>query len=200
MRRESKLQFVSALAIFCLVGHCLGQGTMTIKFEGSPPQPPGTYSILLQYSESGMLFTAPPYTMVLVGSGLSGNPDDGTAHLDTSLNTVITASFPSGFAFSLSSLDVAEQPLAGDLWVVGYREDGSTVTNSFTPASGFQTFHFDSGFEDLSKVQIKGGFAFDNMVVGIPEPSACGLILLGTLSAIGWGHIRRRQRPQGGRS
>ena len=78
--------------------------------------------------------------------------------------------------------------------MVGFRQDGTTVTNNFTGiGTSFQTVHLDSGFVGLNTVDLTGGFAFDNMVVGIPEPSAGGLILLGTLTTLGWSCVRRKQ-------
>ena len=187
------------LALFCLVGHCLGQGTVTIGFEGPPPQPLATYSIISEYSESGMLFFVPaPDSLLLVGSGLAGDPDDGTTYLGTSLNTTLAVSSLSGVPFSLNSFDVAE--FAGlftppTLQVVGFLQNGTTVTNDFTGiGTSFQTVHLDSGFADLNTVDLTGGFAFDNMVVVIPEPSVGGLILLGGLCGLGYARARRRRQ------
>jgi hypothetical protein len=183
----------AALALFCFLANCLGQGTMTITFEGSAylggpqPQPAGTYSIISQYSESGMLFNAhAAYTMLLVGSGLSGNPDNGTAYLEN--DAAMTASFPSGILFSLTSFDAAVLPLGGIFHVVGYRHDGTTVTNDFLPWVGqnFHTLEFSSGFVDLDRVDVSGGWALDNLVVGIPEPPAGVLILVGILATLHW--------------
>jgi hypothetical protein len=187
----------ASLALFCLQGDCLGQGTMTVTFEGPAypggpqPQPPGTYSIMSQYSESGMLFNADAaYTMLLVGSGLSGNPDNGTAYLEN--DAAMTVSFPSGIPFSLTSIDAAALPLGGILHVVGYRRDGTTVANDFLPWAGgnFQTLQFSSGFGDLDHLYVSGGWALDNLVVGIPEPSAGMLMLLWTLATLGWWRAR----------
>ncbi len=99
----------AAFALFCLVAHCLGQGTVTITFDSPQPQPPGTWSAVMQYSEAGMRLTAPgtQYALLLIGSGLAGNPDDGTTHLGTLLNTTIVVSSLSGVPFGLTSLDVA---------------------------------------------------------------------------------------------
>ena len=187
----------AAFALFCLVGHCLGQGTVTIGFEGPPPQPPGTYSIISQYSESGMLFTA-PHTMsglLLVGSGVPGDPDDGTAYLGTLVNTTLEVNSLSGVPFSITSFDVAG--FAGlftppTLQVVGFLQNGTTVTNDFTGiGTSFQTVHLDSGFADLNTVDLTGGFAFDNVVVTIPEPSTAALMLTAALGAAGYARARR---------
>lgn len=184
-----------SLALVCLTSDCLGQGTLTITFD-NPPQPAGTWSAVNQYSESGMQFTAPGtmYGLVLVGSGLAGGPDDGTTHLGTLLNSTVAVNSLSGVPFSLTSFDVAND--AGlltppTLQVLGFRQDGTTVTNNFTSVGTiFQTVHLDSGFVGLNTVHMTGGFAFDNMVVGIPEPSVDGLIVFGTLTALGWSRIR----------
>jgi len=186
----------AALASFCLLGDCRGQGTIRITFEGPAypggpqPQPPGTYSSMFEYGESGILFTVPhhPYSLLLIGSGLSGDPDNGTAYLATFLNTTVVATFPSGTQCGLASVDAVELSLGGILHVVGYRHDGTTVTNDFLPWVGqsFHTLQFSSGFVDLDRVDVSGGWAFDNLVVGIPEPRAGVLTLLGMLTTLRW--------------
>jgi hypothetical protein len=192
--RSSFLAF-AALSLCSLSANSLGQGTITITFEGPPPQPPGTYSYLSTYAESGMVFVDGPDSLVLVGSGVAGVPDDGTTYLGTAVNTTATVSSLSGVRFGLSSFDVGKfygLLTPPTLQVVGFRPDGTTITNNFTPSGpNFKTFHFDSQFVGLSSVSMNGGFALDNLVVGIPEPSAGGLILLGTLCGLGWSRVRR---------
>lgn len=190
---------------------------MSIAFEGPAypgapqPQPRGTYTTLSQYSESGMRFWTPygPEGVVLLGSGVNGAPDNGTAYLATSGGR-LGFTFISGMHFNLVSFDLAEdRPLSVAFQVVGYKSMGVTVTNSFAtdgimdgtgPAQDFQTFYFDSRFEDLYRVDIlTDRWALDNLVVYVPEPSAPCLLLLGTLTAFGcsWSGSKRN-RVDGG--
>jgi hypothetical protein len=199
MRREARPRLVSALALLCLLGHCQGQGTMTITFEGPPAQPPGTVSYNMQYSESGMWFTCPghPFSVLLVGSGLAGDPDNGTTYLGTLLNTTIVVSSLSGVQFGFTSFDVAQfQGLLTPpkFQVLGFRGDGTRVTNDFTNLSNnFQTVQLGSEFAGLNTVHLTGGFAFDNVVIsGVPEPSAGALALLGAACAFWFRRLRRR--------
>jgi hypothetical protein len=112
MHRVAKLQhFTPALALLCLLARCLGQGTVIVTFEGPAypgapqPQPAGTYSYMEQYSELGVLFTVPhhPSSLMLVGSGLAGVPDDGSAYLGTLLNTTVEVNSLSGVSFALGA-------------------------------------------------------------------------------------------------
>ena len=200
--RGGRFILSQAAVLFCLLGQCLGQGTVTITFD-NPPQPPGTWSAVNQYSESGLLLTVPRgmYSLLLIGSGLAGDPDNGTTYLGTLVNTTVEVSSLSGVPFGMISFDVAQFNGLQTPWTleaVGYRADGTTVTNDFTNAgSSFQTFHFGSGFVGLNTVDLTGGFALDNVVVAVPEPSAGGLILLGTLSTLGRSWIRRNRQPRG---
>lgn len=193
------LNTLAALAFFCLASGCLGQGTITIGFEGPPAQPPGTISYNYTYSESGMLLTEPghPSSVLLVGSGVAGVPDDGTTYLGTPVNTALVVTSLSGAQFSLASLDVAGFNgllTPPTLQVVGFRQDGTSVTNDFTNiGASFQTIHFDSGFVGLNTVDLTGGFGFDNLSIGVPEPSGGGLILLGTLCGLGRAWMRGRR-------
>jgi hypothetical protein len=86
---------------------------------------------------------------------------------------------------------------------IGYRPDGSTVTNSFTTPgySGtgpltFQTYYFGPEFSGgLSHVVIPTpAWSLDNLVVfgtQVPEPGAFGLLLL---SGVLW-RVLHRRRP-----
>jgi len=66
------------------------------------------------------------------------------------------------------------------------------VTNSFSSITGsFQTLQLGSGFVNLNTVDLTGGFAFDNVVVTIPEPSTAALMLTAALCAAGYARARR---------
>ena len=192
---------LSALALACLASSCFGQGTLRFTFEG---QPTGTRTLMFEYLESGMRFGG-PYGLAnlwLTGSGLSGYPDNGTSYLGVPAESQLRFSFstfPSTY-FNLFSFDAAEGettlPGPVTLQVVGYKGMGMTVTNTFVtdgindgtgPLSDFQTFTLDSGFQNLSRVDIiSSRFSIDNILIGIPEPSAFALTLLGTLCGMGW--------------
>ena len=166
---------------------------MTIAFEGPAsaggpqPQPPGTYSVINQYSEQGMRFTVPghPDGLLLVGSGLLqfflGNCTRGEEALEP--REIARGEF--------------QYARAGDQVRVGYRQDGTTATNLFAPRTGsvqdFRNFQFASGFTDLARIELSGGWAIDNFLVSIPEPQTGGLVLLGALGAIATWRRRRRQ-------
>jgi len=185
---------------------CFGQGTMTVAFEG---QPPGTFGTISAYSESGMQFWNPygPQNLARVGSGLSGAPDNGTAYLQVTTGARLAFRFTDFSLFNLVSLDLAEYatslPGPVSLHVVGYRNDMTTAITDITtdgindgtgPLQDFQTFHFDSTFASLYQVEIlTDRFSIDNVVVGIPEPSTGGLLLLGAACAFGRSRIKRRR-------
>jgi hypothetical protein len=46
---------------------------------------------------------------------------------------------------------------------------------------------------NLNTVDLTGGFAFDNVVVTIPEPSTGALVILGMLCGLGYARARRRR-------
>jgi hypothetical protein len=102
-------------------------------------------------------------------------------------------SFTNGRLFDMVSVDLAEFSIAvTDTTVrfVGYRFDGTIVTTDFTtdgiidgtgPVADFETFHFDSRFTDLTRVEIPSrGWSLDNLVV-VPEPSAVALFFVGSM-------------------
>jgi hypothetical protein len=175
MRSVAKLkQLAPALVVCCLIGRCQCQGTMMIGFEGAPytgapyPQAPGTYITISSYAESEMAF-ANPYgqeNLVLVGSGASSLPDNGTAHLQVSTGAKLSFSLTPVLPFNLVSFDAAGYGLAfpsAALQVIGYKVQimgpPVTVTNYFSVDSlsdrranslpDFQTFTLDSQFVNL---------------------------------------------------
>ena len=145
-----------------------------------------------------------------MGSGVSWGPDNGTAYLGAS--GALALSLVSGIPFSLLSLDVAEDSIyrgyPRTFEVIGYTVSGATVTNDLTidgiidgpgPLRDFQTFALDTRFANLSRVAIPSGggwgWSFDTVVLGVPEPSAGGLIVLGMLCGLG-GRVLGRRRCQ----
>jgi hypothetical protein len=199
---------ISFLVGVCAAASACGQGTLTITFDGPPPQPPFTSYLVTNYSESGMRFVPisnpPPafYSFGRVGSPppIPAFPDDGTAYLNAALGQTLMFSFTNGSVFDLFSVDLAEySTVVGpeNAHFVGYRHDGSTVTADFLPGVNFGTFYFDQQFSGLDRVELPNpGWSLDNLRVVVPEPSGTALLLLGA-SALGAFEIRRRRRKFG---
>lgn len=196
------------LALLCVVARCPGQGTMTIGFEGPPTVPPGTASIINQYSESGMRFWYPsdPYSgLVLVNGTYAGSPNNGTTHLETYAGSYVAFSLSPIGLFNLISFDATESynttPGPETLHVVGYKNDMTSSIIDLTTDGNrqFQTFTLGPSFSNLIRVEITPsswpGFALDNVgISGVPEPSTGALVLLGAACAFGRSRIRR-SRP-----
>jgi hypothetical protein len=208
---KSPLNRASALVAAALVVFGLaqshGQGTMTVTFD-NPPLPPNTASLISSYSESGINFWYPvppgPVGLVLVGAGnAGGSPNNGTTHLETFAGSYVAFAPTSVTPFSLRSFDATESysitPRPETLHVVGYKFDSTSVWTDLTTDGGrqFQTYTLDSRFANLFSVVITpsswSGFALDNVVVGIPEPSVGGLLLLAAASAFGRSWVKRRR-------
>jgi hypothetical protein len=208
------LLLISALACFCTAVNSYAQGTLQITFDGPPVQPPSTAYVVINYYESGMLFTATnPTTHNITfgrnGSGISGFPDDGTSYLQRG-PSILMFSFTNNSVFGLLSVDLAEystvfsnEPVTVPF--IGYQQGGSTVTNVFTtdgfidgtgPLADFQTFFF-TNFTGMTRVEIPAptslSWSLDNLVISIPEPTSGGLLVLGglALGALKWRNRRR---------
>jgi hypothetical protein len=170
------------------------QGTVT--FDGPPVQPRDSASITAYYSEGGMIFVplAPATGFVRNGGGGVIWPENGTAYVQTLSDEAITFDSLRGVPFGLMSVDLAEYstlfPYPWTVRFVGYRADGSTVTNSFTtdgiidgtgPLADFETFYFDQSFTNLTRVDVPSyRWSLDNLRFSIPEPSP---LALGALAA-----------------
>ena len=204
MRRGAVLGLASALALVGLSGHCLGQGTMTVTFEG---QLRGTEQQIGVYSELGMQFGGlTPQSLWLSGGGIPGYPDNGTGYLENpagSMRFGFNTFPPTGSLTPVNflSFDAAECHSfpPSTLTVVGYKIQIMgpfiTVTNVFTVSSQtFQTFHLDSSFTGVFQVDIlNSSFSLDNVVIsGVPEPSACALVLLGAACLVSRSWARSR--------
>ena len=174
------------------------QEPIHITFDGPPIQPPGTAALVQRYEEAGMTFTPIGLTgFVRVGENpVPGRPDNGSSYLQALLGSDLRFQFSSGSPFALMSVDLAEYstvvPDAVTVHFIGYRADGSIVTQDFTtdgiidgtgPGVDFETFHFGPEFSNLTRVEIPTfGWSLDNLVV-VPEPETWGLILLGAFVA-----------------
>jgi hypothetical protein len=210
VKQRTLITVLSVLILDFGLGQCPGQGTMTFTFEGEPR---GFTTPVSAYTESSMQFWNPygPENLVLNGGGISTRPESGTAYLQVSGNARLGFSFntfPTTY-FNLFSFDAAEydtdvlHPVT--LVVVGYKPMSGRVTNLFVldgvndgtgPLQDFQTFHLDSSFVNLYRVDIlTDQFSLDNLVIsGVPEPSSTTLIILAALSAAGWARVSRCRR------
>ena len=199
--RKIKKTFVGAVlvaVVFLAPERCHAQGTIQITFDGPPVQIPGSGVIVTQYTEAGMTYASIDSTSGFVrrtGAGqLSLFPDNGTSYLQTALGQSLQFNFMNGSLFGMISVDLAEYSTVFQapttIQFVGYYQNGSTVTASFTtdgvidgdgPLADFQTFFFDPlTWNGLTRVEIPNfGWSLDNMVVSVPEPSTWALGFLG---------------------
>jgi hypothetical protein len=171
---------------------CHGQGTFHITFDG-PPMPTTITFDGTAYFESGLYFSPSTSTFQRIAPGSLFGPYNGTAYITGGRASALGFSFTNGSLLSLASVDLAEQdisvtPRPATVSFIGYRFDGTTVTTNFTtdgiidrtgPLADFQTFHFDSRFNDLTRIEIPNtGWSMDNLMVisVVPEPSALTLL------------------------
>ena len=145
---------------------------------------------------------------VRVGSNpTSFRPDNGTGYLQALLGSTLRFQFINLTPFNLISVDLVEYstvvPDAVTVHFIGYRSDGSIVTQDFTtdgiidgtgPGVDFETFYFGPEFSGLTRVEIPTfGWSLDNLVV-VPEPGTWGLILLAAV--VGTILVRNARRGQ----
>lgn len=192
-------------------GQISAKDAMHITFDGPPIIAPGTGMVVLEYSEGGMLFTpilAPfprPFHFARTGGGYPGTPDNGTGYLMAGLGSTLMFRSFNGLQFDLLSVDLAEYstvvPDPVTVTFIGYRPDGTTVTESFRtdgiidasgPLEDFQTFRFGPDFRGLDRVEVPTyGWSLDNLFVSVPEPGSLSLLLLG--AALFW-RVNRRHK------
>ena len=210
---RSSQRRLAVLGLFCALGQCQGQGTFTVTFDGPPIQPRGTARLITNYYESGMVFT--PIDPSDLGSafgrragGSSLYPENGTTYLQGLQGSTLKFARLDGSVFGLASVDLAEYSTVfaypATVHFVGYRADGTTVTTDFTtdgiidgtgPLADFQTFYFGPEFSGLARVEIPyPGWSLDNLVVSVPEPGTCALLLFGA-GFFAAGIIGRRDAP-----
>jgi hypothetical protein len=201
---------VTFLLSLCTVG---AQGTfepLTITFDGPPVQRPGTQYLVQQYYEAGVWFAPIPGTdgFLRNGGGISFYPDDGTAYLQAGLGCSLRFGLDDGSSFTPVSVDLAEYspfvPYPVTVHFVGYRQDGTVLTDDITTAGifngiapVFQTFSFDPGFSDLVRVEIPTiAWSLDNLTLqrSVPEPSTGVLVAIGA-AVIGIQVLTRKRRP-----
>jgi hypothetical protein len=205
-RYLARTLFVSVIVLFSVgTVRSRGQGTLQFNFDGPPEASPGSSISLKNYYQSGMSFTpiAAQGSFSRVGIGYPANPQNGTAYLRAALTQSLMFGFTNSSAFSLLSVDLAEYStgLAAPVTVrfVGYRPDGSMVTENLTtdgvidgtgPLADFQTFQFGPQWSGPARVEIPTYlWSLDNLYVSVPEPSTCVLLLGGSLLFLA---LRRR--------
>ncbi len=182
----------------------LAQGTFTrITFEGPPVQPPGSAYFVQQYYEAGVWFrplgvVGPGNGFVRARGGDPGWPDNGTAYLLAGAGDSLMFSMTGVRVFDLVSVDLAEfstlYAYPTSVWFVGYKPDGSSVTTVLVtdgimdgngPLADFETFYLGEAFRGVERVEIPtNGWALDNLVLAIPEPSGGMLLGLGIVAMV----------------
>src|SRR6185436_12274384 len=152
--------------------------------------------VVSEYTEGGMRFTgADTYwnTFTRMGGGVTLFPENGTAYLQAAFTDSLKFGFADGSVFNAISVDLAEYSTvvsnAATVYFIGYRHDGSIVTNALTtdgvidgtgPVQDFQTFQFSDQMRNLDRVEIplwNYGWSLDNLVISIPEPSSASFVL-----------------------
>jgi hypothetical protein len=212
---SSRSILVGVCALLLSLRAASAQGTfqsVTVTFDGPPVQAPGTARIVQSYDELGVWFVPIPGTDGFGRRGSNpspGWPDDGTAYVQALLGTSLMFGLDDGSSFDPVSVDLAEysdvvrDPVT--VHFVGYRQDGSVLTDDITTAGifngvapVFQTFSFDPGFSDLVRVEIPTiAWSLDNLVVahgGVPEPGTGTLVVVGA-GMLGLRLLRRKAGP-----
>lgn len=208
---SSRSIFVGVCALLLSLRAASAQGTferLTVTFDGPPHQPPGTQYGVNYYRESGVWFVPVPGadSFVRNGGGILGYPDNGTAYLQAGLGSSLMFGLDDGSSFDPVSVDLAEySDIVHDpvtVQFVGYRQDGTVVTDDITTAGVFngvapvfQTFSFSPEFSGLVRVEIPTiAWSLDNLVLSVPEPSTGALMGIGaTLLGLRW--LRGSKRP-----
>jgi hypothetical protein len=185
-----------------------GQGTITFNASSGLSS---TY-----YNESGMWFhviipSGSAYdNMAIVGPTPPGGnaPQNVTPYMgwfrQFNPTDYVSLSLTNGSALGLTSVQLAD-PISPSLSPVsisflGFKQDGSTVTNTFTTpgngASTFLSYQFNSAFASgLTSVSILANrWAMDNLAFTVPEPSVVSLALLSGGLFI-YVRLRNRYRP-----
>jgi hypothetical protein len=194
---NKRAAYLLGLALFGSIAACQAQGTINITFD-RPIGGPGMDYFLQSYSESDMFFKPQPGCggFGLITTPSPDLPNNGTGYLQAGQGENLTFNLLSSPAFSLQSVDLAGLSSSTSGYMVdflGHRSDGSTVETIFSGSGiDFQTYHFGSGWSDLTDVEIKNSnWSLDNLVfqtdpepniASVPEPSIGALFVLGGLA------------------
>ena len=185
------------------------QGTfqrITVTFDGPPLQPPSSDYTLQYYSESGVWFRPLPGTDGFGRMGTSpplGWPDDGTAYVHAALGDSLMFGLDDGSSFDPVSVDLAEysdvvrDPVT--VHFVGYREDGTVVTEDIRTAGIFNgvapvftNFSFSPSFSRLTRVEVPTiAWSLDNLRLFVPEPGTGALLVVGA-ALLGMRFLKRK--------
>jgi hypothetical protein len=207
----SRSIFIAVWALLLSVRAASAQGTMNVTFDGPPLQPPSSDYTLQYYSESGVWFTPVPGTDGFGRMGSTppaGWPDDGTSYVHAALGDSLMFGLGDGSSFDPVSVNLAEysdivrSPVT--VHFVGYRQDGTVVTDDITTAGIFNgvapvftNFTFDPGFSGLVRVEIPTiAWSLDNLTLrrDVPEPRTAALV--GVAAALlGVRLFKREGRP-----
>jgi hypothetical protein len=160
------------VAVACVTRSSLGQGTVTVTFDGPPVVAPEIAVVATNYYEAGMWFRPIPGSRSFIRRGPTSDPlwpKSDTTFVQAALGDSLMFSFTNGSTFNLISVDLAGySSVVPDVTAqfVGYRADGSVVTtNVDTHDITFQTFFFNEAFSNLTRVEIPDFGSLDNLVV-----------------------------------
>lgn len=166
------------MLLFLAAGLTQGE---TIKFNSHPSTLAHVHTTL--WEEGGLKFTAIPGTQSSSWYHTETNspdfPYNGSPYMQIG-GTLANFKFERTLSWTLialQSVDLAEYSTVyaepRTFTFVGYKPDGSTVTQSFTidgvldgngSAADFETFQFDASFSGLTKVDVTGDGTIDNIV------------------------------------
>lgn len=165
-------------------------GELVLRFE--PASLPGGSKLIDSWTESGFFLTTPG-RLAHTDAGLSWQPDNGTACLQfLAGDAPLIVSNLLGQPFALKRVDLAEYSTvvasAKAIPFIGYRNDGSVVTQTFTldgiidgtgPLVDFQTFTFGSQFTNLLRVEVPVDvYSLDNVRVLVPMTNQLPVVSL----------------------